>query len=811
MSQHTRWASEADSTLSKTNSTGVEKQDSEPRYRYETRGGSAESAIAARHAPGARTLFGESVRLAGLSPTHDRKAFVGSGGGSSGYDPPSPTAPSRDAKMARMSLPNGFKPAVNGYSSIREEHHEPQSLQPFPLRRNDTPDSQPREDRPGSTGVFQRSPRTISRARPTTAGSSDRFQQNVRASLGLTGSSGPSRPSTSAGLYRDRDRDREREKERERDGDNSRLGISPLTQRNVSSQQERRRPTPLFDSPANDRDRDNRRYESPTFRPLSSMAQNQLNASPSSTDHPDILLEALNLLENHLSRLPSNNTSQVSECSRAASGLVDQMRTLNTRLRAATSSALEEHIEADVEARTNENAAREADIWKVVGGEYRESLRASDELVRTLTTFFLSFGKILRDGGNAGNTASTSSGNNNNSALVRRENAASPSLYSHRREVSTGSTDDIHARPPTRTQSRRSLDAPTGTGYARRTLDSVRASVSNQQADEWGRPSSTRLDRLANSENSRKSLENARRSLDTRPPPREFASSPSNNTPEPFPRSSTSMSQARDRYPSSAATIAPRTGPRRPSVFTSITTRRFFSGSTAKGEPSEQPPRSATMESATSTSSRTTGDESFESDDQAYESPTPAERNKSIRRTFRKSLPFTSDRPHNVERPPLPTVLSERTITSPKKDRRGKTSTTSNATVRGSSIQLAGGGALPLPTQLSKTTALTASLSSGISERDLRRHDDFDTDLPGSLSRTAGANVLSSVNERGEVFTGSASRKRTISAVSDRSGMLMESPTTTEIRDSLADVRSSSGNTSDSSRSRRGTIGGLFR
>ncbi len=42
------------------------------------------------------------------------------------------------------------------------------------------------------------------------------------------------------------------------------------------------------------------------------------------------------------------------------------------------------------------------DIWRRVGGDYREGMRASDELVRAVTGFLLGVGKAVKD--NAGGT-----------------------------------------------------------------------------------------------------------------------------------------------------------------------------------------------------------------------------------------------------------------------------------------------------------------------------------------------------------------------------------------------------------------------
>ena len=695
---------------------------------------------------GRRTLFGEEIRAAGLSPRRERFPER-----TLSNDSPSLTDLrhlSRDAESAGMNLPSGFLPPSSGaYGTMRDQPYQSRS-------RDGVGTEQPVND-------FHRSPvrtiSTFSRSRPTSSGP-DRFNQSVRASLGLGGTS---RPSTSVGMYASRERDRDQDR-------NDR--IAPFVQRSMGSQpvqQATRRASPFGD-------RDDRRSNTPSFRPTSAAYRHPLTSSPSNAangDHPDILVDALNLLETNLTRMTAlggTATLHTHDCARAAEVLAEQMRTLNTRLRAATSSALEEHIEADLASAGDEQIVREAGIWKGVGAEFRESLRASDELVRSLTTFFLSFGKLLKDSGGSG------------TLTPGRREGGPP----HRHSESANQYGDGPSSPP-RAQSRNSHD---GGAFIRRTIDAPGrvATNANSAVDEWGQRLYAAA-RLPTSDGGRRSLDgntSIRRSMDQQ---RDL------NGVDPYIRSSTSMSHVRGRAsPLSPTSLDLSNQPRRPSVFSALTSRRFFSGSTARGSNEKNQPAAAPVPS----SSRT-DDKSFGSDDQAYESPTPAERNKSFRRTLRRSLPFKSEHP-TVQRPPLPTVLPE-SRTLPRKDRRNKASTTSNATVRGSSIQLGSGGLQPT-TQLTTTPVI----SNGLTEHDLHQHD---LDLPPSLGRSAGAAILTAVNERGEGFT----RKRTISAVSGSSVKLESGPSSAvspTSHHSFADLRED--RSSDSSRGRRGTIGGLF-
>ncbi|KAK0504374.1 hypothetical protein EDD18DRAFT_1133337 [Armillaria luteobubalina] len=64
--------------------------------------------------------------------------------------------------------------------------------------------------------------------------------------------------------------------------------------------------------------------------------------------------------------------------------------------------ALEEQINAEVGDRDMD--ADLVEIWRKVGGEYREGMRASDELVRAVTGFLLGVGKTVRDLSGAGDS-----------------------------------------------------------------------------------------------------------------------------------------------------------------------------------------------------------------------------------------------------------------------------------------------------------------------------------------------------------------------------------------------------------------------
>lgn len=78
-----------------------------------------------------------------------------------------------------------------------------------------------------------------------------------------------------------------------------------------------------------------------------------------------------------------------------AQSVVQAANALNILLREGNNHALDEQIEAEI--REGNDDVDSSEIWRSVGSEYRETLRVSDELVRTMTGFLLGMGKILRE------------------------------------------------------------------------------------------------------------------------------------------------------------------------------------------------------------------------------------------------------------------------------------------------------------------------------------------------------------------------------------------------------------------------------
>ncbi|KAF8505244.1 hypothetical protein BU17DRAFT_57977 [Hysterangium stoloniferum] len=117
------------------------------------------------------------------------------------------------------------------------------------------------------------------------------------------------------------------------------------------------------------------------------------NLHSASSEHARLMLESLSMFEAQLARIPSSSSAP--DLSRVAHNVVQSANGLNTLLRAANANALESQIEAEVGDAPAQVDASE--VWRQVGGEYRESLRVSDELVRTMTALLLGMGRLVRE------------------------------------------------------------------------------------------------------------------------------------------------------------------------------------------------------------------------------------------------------------------------------------------------------------------------------------------------------------------------------------------------------------------------------
>ncbi|KAG6899514.1 hypothetical protein C0995_005809 [Termitomyces sp. Mi166 len=114
------------------------------------------------------------------------------------------------------------------------------------------------------------------------------------------------------------------------------------------------------------------------------------------TEHTRLLGESLSVFEGHLVGRFDGDREMV----RNAQSVVGAAIRLNEVLRMGSARALDEQVRAEVDGEGHGTA----EVWGRVGGEYREGLRGSDEVVRGLTGLLLGLGRVLREfgGGEAG-------------------------------------------------------------------------------------------------------------------------------------------------------------------------------------------------------------------------------------------------------------------------------------------------------------------------------------------------------------------------------------------------------------------------
>ncbi|KAK2465431.1 hypothetical protein APHAL10511_002785 [Amanita phalloides] len=168
-------------------------------------------------------------------------------------------------------------------------------------------------------------------------------------------------------------------------------------------------------------------------------------ASLERSEHTRLMSESLAMFEGHMNRTLSGegmglSPAHVAELVRMAQGLAFSAERLNVLMRGASKHAVEMEIDAEVadDEEVCESgrgagmySARDmVHVWKRVNADYREGVKASDELVRGITTFLLGIGKVLKDLG-SGDGASVVSG------------SASGSTSAHMRSVSLNNGDVI--------------------------------------------------------------------------------------------------------------------------------------------------------------------------------------------------------------------------------------------------------------------------------------------------------------------------------------------------------------------------------
>lgn len=122
------------------------------------------------------------------------------------------------------------------------------------------------------------------------------------------------------------------------------------------------------------------------------------------SEHAKLMVDSLTMFESQLARLTpvlgSAGTNHAEMLTRNAQTLVVNAERLNTMLKSGNSRALDAQIEAEVEGDYNNHGGSKSslvEVWRKIGGEYREGLRASDDLVRAVTGLLLGVGRVMKE------------------------------------------------------------------------------------------------------------------------------------------------------------------------------------------------------------------------------------------------------------------------------------------------------------------------------------------------------------------------------------------------------------------------------
>ena len=158
------------------------------------------------------------------------------------------------------------------------------------------------------------------------------------------------------------------------------------------------------------------------------------NTTNNMEHHAHLMNEALFMFESHVQKLPRATVTPgiYDDVVRDAQVLVAAAGSLNKALRAASNVAVEEQVLAEVGSDDRRESGEVADVWRRIGAELRGDIRASDELVRTMTSFMIGVGRTLR----AAAASSTPAGDGRQSveSSGRRSDEVRSSMDQHRDE-----------------------------------------------------------------------------------------------------------------------------------------------------------------------------------------------------------------------------------------------------------------------------------------------------------------------------------------------------------------------------------------
>lgn len=139
-----------------------------------------------------------------------------------------------------------------------------------------------------------------------------------------------------------------------------------------------------------------------TSTPTTAKRQGAMTPGPGSGEHSRLMADSLAMFETVISKLPPAACSSASgavsnvEILKHAQVLVSAADRMAQLMRAGTARALDEQVNAEVEGDGSREGAQMLEVWRQVGGEYREGLRAADELVRSVTSFLVDTGSVMR-------------------------------------------------------------------------------------------------------------------------------------------------------------------------------------------------------------------------------------------------------------------------------------------------------------------------------------------------------------------------------------------------------------------------------
>jgi hypothetical protein len=169
-------------------------------------------------------------------------------------------------------------------------------------------------------------------------------------------------------------------------------------------------PSPYASSAMRERERDRQAGAFGSTRRTPGGSQQQQNSGHSQqslktqSEHAKLMVDSLTMFESQLLKLApvlgAAGANHAEMLTRNALTLVVNAERLNTLLKSGNSRALDSQIEAEVEGDCGPSSgARDSlvDVWRKVGGEYREGLRISDDLVRALTGLLLGVGRVLKE------------------------------------------------------------------------------------------------------------------------------------------------------------------------------------------------------------------------------------------------------------------------------------------------------------------------------------------------------------------------------------------------------------------------------